>query len=140
MNTADGALGEKLGDDLLLCRRIVKKLSAAKTVLCVVEQLVQRDDDVGPGHVGRDMVRVRDADIGCGIGCNVGDDIIIDATVVGIEAHIHGDIRVQRLKVRNGLLVNRGLDFVGVVLRPEGDVIMLRAVEALGDREGSALA
>ena len=136
MHAADGALAEKLRDDLLLLRRIEKELRAAETVSGIGEQIVQRHHHVGAGHIGRDVVRIGDADIGCGIGGDVRDDIVVDAPVVGIEPHVHRDIRVQGLKVRDGLLVDGRLDLVGVVFGPEGDFVLPGTVKALRNREG----
>ena len=41
------------------------------------------------------------------------------------------DVGIERLKVRNGLLVDLGLGLVGVVLGPEADLILPGAVKAL---------
>ena len=55
------------------------------------------------GEVGGDVVRVGDAHVGGGAGGDVGDDVVVDVAVVGVQPQVHGDVGVQRLKVLNGL-------------------------------------
>ena len=140
VNAADGALAEKLGDDLLLRRGIEEKLRPAEAVARIGKQIVQRHHHVGAGHVGRDVVGIGDADVGGGVGGDVCDDVVVDAAVIGVETHVHRDVRVQGLKVRNGLLVDGRLGLVGVVLGPEGDFVLLGTVKALRNRKGRAAA
>ena len=139
VDTADGALAEKLRNDLLLCRGIVRKLRPAETVARIGKQIIQRHHHVGAGHVGRDVVGIGDADVGGGVGGDICDDIVVDTAVIGIEPHIHRDVRVQGLEVRNGLLVNGRLGLVGVVLGPEGDFVLFGTVKALRHRKGRAV-
>ena len=82
------------------------------------------------------MVRVGDAHIGCGVRGDVGDHIVVDLAVVGVQPQIHGDVGVQRLKIRDGLLVDGHLGQVGIVLGPEGNLIMFPGVKGIGNRKG----
>src|SRR5699024_6367561 len=91
-------------------------------------------------QVGGDVVGVGDADVGGGAGGDVGDDVVVDIAVVGVQAQRHRDVGVQRLKVRNGLLVNFGLADVGIVFGPEGDLIVPGRVKGGGHREGRLFA
>ena len=61
------------------------------------------------------MVRIGDADIGRGIGGNIGDDVIVYPAVVRIQAQVYRYVRIQVLEIRNGLIVNVGLSLVGIV-------------------------
>ena len=86
------------------------------------------------------MVRVGDAHVGGGSRGDVGDHVVIDVPVVGVQPQIHGDVGVQLLKIRDGLLVDVGLGHVGVVLRPKGDLIVpLNALRLGGHRKGGLL-
>ena len=71
------------------------------------------------------MVRVGDAHVGSGLGGNVGDHIVVNVAVVGVQPQSHGDVGIQILKFLDGLLVDLRLAHVGVVFRPEGDLILL---------------
>ena len=84
------------------------------------------------------MVRIGDAHVGRGVRGDVGDHVVIDAAVVGVQLHRYRDVGIQGLEVRDGLLVDLGLGLVGVVLGPEGDLILPRGIEALGHLEGAA--
>ena len=69
------------------------------------------------------MVGVGDTHVGGGAGGDVGDDVVINFAVVGVQAQLHVDVGVKLLKVGNGLLVDVGLALIGVVFGPEGDLI-----------------
>ena len=71
------------------------------------------------------MVGIGDADIRCRIRRDVGDDIVIDLSVIGIQFQIDFDIRIDRFKIGDRLLVDVDLIDVGIVLRPERDLIGL---------------
>src|SRR5699024_9622754 len=114
-------------------------LAAPQTVLVVRHQVVQRHHHVVAGHVGGDVVGVGDADVGGGAGGNVGDDIVVDVAVVGVEAQGHRDVGIEGLEILNGLLVDVGLVLVGVVFGPEGDLVIPGCVEGLRHREGRLL-
>ena len=64
---------------------------------------------------------------------DIGDHIVIDLPVIRIEPEIYGNIGVQRLKVLDGLLVDIGLPFIGIVFCPEGDLIIRFGVKFRGD-------
>ena len=72
------------------------------------------------------MVRVGDAHVGGGLGGDVGDHVVVDVPVVGVKPQVYGDVGVQGLKIGDGLFVDVGLGHVGVVLGPEGDLILPR--------------
>ena len=80
------------------------------------------------------MVRIGDADVGSSVRCNVGDHIVVDPGIVGIQPDVHGDIGVELLKILDCLLIDGGLDLVGVVLGPEGDLKMPGGIEAFRQR------
>ena len=67
------------------------------------------------------MIRIGDTYVGRGIGCDIGDYVVINLTVIGIESHVDFDVWIKSLKVFNRLIVNRGLSLVGIVLGPEGN-------------------
>ena len=129
--TRDGTLLQKLRHDLVLGGRIEKHLASAQPVLLVREQIVQRHHHVVAGHVGGDMIGIGDADIGrrpCG---NIRDHVVVDIAVIRVQTKVHGNVRIQLLKIRDGLLVNLRLVDVRIVLRPEGDLVLLRGVKFL---------
>ena len=128
---------QKFGDNLILCRAFKANIRAAQAVFAIGHQLVQGDHAVLTGHVSGDMVRIGDAHIGGSIGCDIGDDIIVDTAVIGVKPQIHGDIGIQRLKIRNGFLVNIRLGHVGIILGPEGDLVIAGGVEFLRYSEGN---
>ena len=69
------------------------------------------------------MIGIGDADVGRGAGGNVGDNVVIDLAVVGVQAQLDPDVGIERLEIADGLLIDLGLGFVGVVLGPEADLI-----------------
>ena len=129
--SVDGTLGKKLGNDLAARGGVKGQSAAAQTVVGVVHQAVQRNHCVLTGQVGGNVVRVGDADIRRGAGGDVGDDVVVDPGVVGVQPDIHGDIGVELLKVPDGFLIDGGLHLVGVVFGPEGDLIVPGGIEAL---------
>ena len=82
------------------------------------------------------MVGVGDAHVGRGIGGDVGDHVVVDLAVVGVQPQPHGDIGVQRLKIVDGLVVDIHLRLVGVVLGPERDLVLPGLVKAVRHGEG----
>ena len=84
------------------------------------------------------MVRVGDAHVGGGAGGDVGDNVVVDVAVVGVQPQVHGDVGVQPLELRNGLAVDVRLELVGVVFRPEGDFIVVLG-KAVGHGKGRPL-
>ena len=137
--TVEPALLKKLGDNLLLGGTVEENLAASQTVLGVGKQIIQGHHRVRTGKVGGDVVGVGNAHVGGGIGGDVGDDIVVDLAVVGIQPQIHGDVGVERLEIRNGLLVDVHLGHVGIVFGPEGDLIVPGGVELLRDHKGGFL-
>ena len=136
MPAAQHAFAQKLSDDLLLRRGIKADLAAAQAVFLILKQRVQRHDAVRAGHVCRDVIRVGDADVRRGLGSDVGDDVVVNLAVIRVQAQIDLDIRIQRFKPLNGVLVDRHLGHVGVVFRPECDLMLLRPVEFLRNLKG----
>ena len=133
----DGAFRQKLMDNFRLGGGIEAHLAAPKAVFFIGEQVVQRNHRVFAGEIGRDVVGVGDADVGGGVRGDVGNDVVVDFAVVRIQPEIHGDVGIQRFKVRNGLLVDVHLSHVGVVFCPEGDLIPPGGVEFVGNRIGT---
>ena len=130
-----GALRKELGNDIPLPGGGEAQRRAAQTVIRMVEQLVQGYHRAAPGEIGGDVVRVGDAHIGGGVGGDIGDDVVIDLAVIRIQPKVYGNVGVQSLKIRNGLLIDPGLRPVGVVLGPEGDGIAAAFVELFGGNE-----
>ena len=130
------ALRQKLGNHLRLRRPVVPEGAAAQPVLLVGKQGVQRRHHIGAGEVGGDVVGVGDAHVGRGVGGDIGDHVVVDLTVVGVQPQPHGDIGVQRLKIIDGLVVDIHLRLVGVVLGPERDLILPGLVKAVRHGEG----
>ena len=81
------------------------------------------------------MIRIGDADIRCGIGCNVGYHIVIDAAVIGIEAHRNRDVGIECFKVTDGFLVNGRLHLVGVIFSPESDIDLSRVIKGFRQKK-----
>ena len=77
---------QELRNDFRLLRGIKQKRSAAKSVFGLCKQVIQRDNSIRTGEVGCVMVRLGDTDIwGC-IRCDIGDDIVIDLSVVSVQS------------------------------------------------------
>ena len=83
------------------------------------------------------MVGIGNADIGGGVRSDVGDHIVVNFPVIGVQPQVHGDIGVQRFKIGDGLLVDGHLGQVGVVLCPEGDLKIPPCVEGVRDHKCS---
>ena len=77
------------------------------------------------------MVRIRDADVRRRVCLDIGDDIVIDAAIIRIETKIDFDIGVKRLKICDRLFIYTGLIDVGIVLCPEGDLVIAGGVKLL---------
>ena len=89
------AFFQELGHDLGLCGAVEGQFAAAQAVFRIGEQIVQRHDHIVAGQVGGDVIGVGDADVGGGAGGDVGDDIVVNIAVVGIEPQRDRDIGVQ---------------------------------------------
>ena len=81
------------------------------------------------------MVRIRDTDVRRCLGGDVGNDVVVDFAVIRIQAQVDLNVRVQRFKPFDGVLVNGNLGHVGVVLRPERDFVLLRFIKFFGNIE-----
>ena len=57
---------------------------AAQTVFFIGKQVIQRNYGILPGEVGGNVIRVGDADIGCRIGGNIGNDIVVNFAVIRV--------------------------------------------------------
>ena len=132
---AKPALLEEFRNDLLLRRSVIQKFTASQPVLRIRDQVIHRNDDVRARHIGRDIVRISDADIRRRVGGNIGNDIIIDLTVVRIQTHIDRHIRVQGFKIFDRLLIDPGLCLVGIIFRPESELDRFRGIESLRNHE-----
>ncbi len=71
------------------------------------------------------MIRVGNADIRCRVRCDVGNDIVVDLAIVRVQPEIDRDIRIQLLEGFYCILIDRSLCLVGIVFRPERDLIRL---------------
>ena len=132
----DSAFRQKLGDNFRLRGGVKAHLAATKTVFFIGEQLVQGNHRVFAGEIGRDVVGVGDADVGGGVGCDVGNDVVVNFAVVRVQPEIHGDVGIQGFKIRDGLFVDVHLGHVGVVFRPEGDLIAPGGVKVVRNLVG----
>ena len=130
------ALLQKLGDHLLQRGGVVFQGAAAQPVLHIGEQGVQRCHHIGAGEVGGDVVGVGDAHVGGGVGGDVGDHVVVDLAVVGVQPQLHRDVGIQCLKVGNCFVVDVHLGLVGVVLGPERDLVLPGLVKAVRHGEG----
>ena len=83
------------------------------------------------------MVGIGNADIGCGICGNIGDDIVIDLAIVGIKPQIHLNVGIAFFKSGDGVFVDLYLRHVGVVFCPEGNLVVFCGVELLGNGKGT---
>ena len=132
---SDLALVKIFRDDLVDLRRVEQDLTSAETVLFVDEQLVHCYDRIVAGHVSRDVVRIRDADVGRRVRRDVGDNIVVNLSVVRVESHIDLDIRIQSLKIGNRFLIDSRLRLICIILRPESDLVLCRRVKCLRHHE-----
>ena len=85
------------------------------------------------------MIRIGNTDVRRRIGRDIGDDIVIDPAVIGIQAHLDLDVRIKILEIFDGFLVDAGLYFVRIVLRPEDHFVLAAGIKALRDREGTGI-
>ena len=58
-------------------------------------------------------------------------EAVVDAAVVRVQLHRHRDVGIQGLEALDGLLVDLRLGLVGIVLRPEGDLVVPGGIEGL---------
>ena len=54
------------------------------TIIYFGKQVIQRNYGILPGEVGGNVIRVGDADIGCRIGGNIGNDIVVNFAVIRV--------------------------------------------------------
>ncbi len=127
---------QELRNHLIPCRTVVPQLTPAKAVPGVIEQRVQLCNLIASRHIGRNVVRICDADIRCCVCGYVRNDVVVDLRVIRIQLQRHRDVRIQRFEILDGLLIHRRLVLVGVVLGPEGNLVLLRLVKALRHRKG----
>ena len=132
---AESAFLQKLGNDFLRCRSQKPDLTAAKAVFFVHEKLLQRNHLIRSGEIGGYMVGIGDADIGRGIGGNIGDHVIVYSAIIRIQPQVHSHIGIEGLEILDGLLIDSGLGLVGVVLGPKGDLIILLRIKFIGNLE-----
>ena len=82
------------------------------------------------------MIRIGDADIGRGVGCDVGNHIVIDTAVIGVKAHGDRDAGIERFKIPDCFFVDGRLNLVGIIFRPECDVDRARFIKGFRQGEG----
>ena len=133
---AEGALLQKFRHNFSVFGAVKPDFTAAQAVFGVRKQVVQRHYRICACEICGNVVRVGDADVGGGVGCDVGNDVIVDFAVVRIKPQVHGDVGIQLLEIFNGLLVDVHLGLVGVVFGPEGDFVVPAVVKGFGNLEG----
>ena len=77
------------------------------------------------------MIRIGDADVRCGSCGQIRNDVVVDLRVIRVQLHIDADIRIQGLKILNGLMIDCRLVLVRIVLGPERDGNRLRVIKGL---------
>ena len=82
------------------------------------------------------MVGVGDAYVGRGIRGNIGDNIIINFSIIRIQTEIDSDVRIQRLKICNCLFINIRLRLVRIIFGPKSDLVLPGGIELFGDGKG----
>ena len=137
--SADRAFLQKLWDDLLFCGRVKSDLAAAKAVLFMLKQPIQRHDHVASGQICRDMVRIGNADIRRRLGGNICDNVVVYLAVIGIQPQVHGNVRIQLFKIRDRLLINIGLALVRVIFCPKRQLVLLLSVKLFRHRKPGCL-
>ena len=128
-------LRQVFGDHLAQRGRVKADLTSAQTVVGIGEQGIQRHHAVIAGQIGGNVVRIRDAHIGRGVGGNVGDHILIDAAVISVELQRHLDIGIDLLELLDRILVDIRLGDIALGLGPEGDLIGTAFIEARRQKE-----
>ena len=71
------------------------------------------------------MVGIGNADIRRRIGLNVGDNVVVNTAIVGIQTQLNLDVGIKCFKIGNRLLIYARLSDVGIVLGPEGQLVLL---------------
>ena len=69
------------------------------------------------------MVGVGYADVGGGVGRDIGDNVVVYLAVVVVKAKIDLDVRIKLFKILNRLFINGYLCLVGIVFCPLGDLV-----------------
>ncbi len=92
--SAESAFVQKLRNNFFRFRRVEREIFSAKPVFFIGKEIFQGNNEVYAGQISGDMIRVCDADIGRRVRCDVGDDIIVNLSVVRIQPEIDGDIRI----------------------------------------------
>ena len=85
------------------------------------------------------VVGVSDAHIGGGIRGDVGDDIVVDLAIVGIQPQVDRDVGIQLLEAGDGTIVDLHLGHLGIVLGPEGNFVIPGGVEGFRNFENLLL-
>ena len=104
--TVYDSLIKELGDHLILSRRIKAHLTAAQAVFSICQKFIQRYDGINAGQICGNVVRVCNADIRCGIGGDVGNDIVVDTSVIGIQTDIDFNVGIEFLESLNGINID----------------------------------
>jgi hypothetical protein len=85
------------------------------------------------------MVGIGNADVRGRIGSNIGNNVLINETVIGIQLELDLDIGVDRLKIGNRFSVDALLGGVVFVFCPEGDLVIPRGIKRIGNSKGFAV-
>ena len=125
MSADYGTLLQKLWDHLLFSGLSNFDWLPPRPYFGCSETAVQRDDHVVSGQICRDMVRIGNADVRRRPGGNIGDNVVVYLSVVGIQPQVYRNIRIQGLEIRDRLLVNVRLTLVRVIFGPKGQLVLL---------------
>lgn len=116
---------QKVGDEFGLLWCIKSHFAAAEPVFFIREKGIEWNYSPFSGQIGRDMIRIGDADIWRRICCDVCDDIIIDFSIVRIQTKCDCDIGILFLKIADRFFIDICLRLVCVIFSPECDFIVL---------------
>ena len=132
----DAALFQIGLHDLLLRRSVKPKFAPAQAIGRILHQRIQRYDNVLTCQIGRDMIRIGDADVRRRIRRDIRDHIVVDLPVVRIQANVDVDIGIQLLKRLDRRLIDLRLRFIGIILCPKRELLFLRRVKRFGHFKG----
>ena len=128
---------QEFRNDLLLFRGIETNLASAEPVPAVAHPVIQRQHHVLARLVGRDMVRIGNAYVGCGFGGDICDHVREDPAVIRVQAQVDLHVRIHLFEVFDRFGIDGCLHLVGVILSPENQLYRLRVIKNLRDLSAS---
>ena len=132
-------LVHKLVYHLVVGRSIKIDLAAAKTVFCINNKIVQRNDGIRARNIGGNMVGIGDTNVRSSSRLNICDYIVVNIVVIRIVLYSDVNVGVKSLKLLDCSVIYLSLTTIVFIFSPKHDFVLFGRIKAIGNFKGNSL-